>query len=108
MQSVSLNSCGRDDIVSRASSRKTTSSDFCVRAPVCLVFCVSYVPELMVFNFNSSQNTEVAYILYNDQRPPVDYGDRWVENGGNRGGHTKGEDQVKLQYLHIPDKLQEI
>lgn len=40
--------------------------------------------------YSQGQNTELAYILYNDQRPPVDFGDRWVDNSGSRGGHTKG------------------
>ncbi|TDH11378.1 hypothetical protein EPR50_G00060350 [Perca flavescens] len=39
--------------------------------------------------YSQGKNTEVAYILYNDQ-PPEDFGDRWVDNGGGSGGHTKG------------------
>lgn len=38
------------------------------------------------------QNTDIAYILYNDQKPHEDSsGDRWVHNSESRGGHTKGE-----------------
>ncbi|XP_041650302.1 deoxyribonuclease-2-alpha [Cheilinus undulatus] len=40
--------------------------------------------------YSQGKNTEVAYILYNDQRPPQDFGDRWVDNSGSSGGHTKG------------------
>ncbi|XP_071324784.1 deoxyribonuclease-2-alpha isoform X2 [Trachinotus anak] len=40
--------------------------------------------------YSQGKNTEVAYILYNDQRPPEDFGDRWVDNSGSGGGHTKG------------------
>lgn len=40
--------------------------------------------------YSQAKSTELAYILYNDQRPPVDFGDRWEDNGGGRGGHTKG------------------
>ncbi|XP_049902161.1 deoxyribonuclease-2-alpha [Epinephelus moara] len=40
--------------------------------------------------YSQGKNTEVAYILYNDQRPLEDFGDRWVDNSGGRGGHTKG------------------
>ncbi|XP_040899869.1 deoxyribonuclease-2-alpha [Toxotes jaculatrix] len=40
--------------------------------------------------YSQGKNTEVAYILYNDQRPPEDFGDRWVDNSGSSGGHTKG------------------
>ncbi|TKS82462.1 Deoxyribonuclease-2-alpha [Collichthys lucidus] len=39
--------------------------------------------------YSQGKNTEVAYILYNDQQPE-DFGDRWADNSGNRGGHTKG------------------
>ncbi|KAF1388363.1 hypothetical protein PFLUV_G00089410 [Perca fluviatilis] len=39
--------------------------------------------------YSQGKNTEVAYILYNDQ-PPEDFGDRWVDNSGGSGGHTKG------------------
>lgn len=45
---------------------------------------------------NLLQNTEIAYILYNDQPPLKDVGDRWEDNSGNRGGHTKGERQSSL------------
>ncbi|XP_029928296.1 deoxyribonuclease-2-alpha [Myripristis murdjan] len=40
--------------------------------------------------YTQGKSGEVAYILYNDQRPPVYLGDRWVDDSGNRGGHTKG------------------
>lgn len=40
--------------------------------------------------YSQAESTELAYILYNDQRPPVDFGDRWEDNSGGRGGHTKG------------------
>lgn len=35
-----------------------------------------------------SQNSEVAYILYNDQKPSEEFGGRWA---GSSGGHTKGK-----------------
>lgn len=38
-----------------------------------------------------TQNTEVAYILYNDQEPPEYFGAKLVDNSGSRAGHTKGE-----------------
>ncbi|XP_047454248.1 deoxyribonuclease-2-alpha [Mugil cephalus] len=40
--------------------------------------------------YSQGKNTEVAYILYNDQPPTEDFGDRWDDNSGSRGGHTKG------------------
>uniref|UniRef100_UPI0037E91075 deoxyribonuclease-2-alpha n=1 Tax=Semicossyphus pulcher TaxID=241346 RepID=UPI0037E91075 len=40
--------------------------------------------------YSQGKNSELAYILYNDQRPPQDFGDRWDDNSGSRGGHTKG------------------
>ncbi|XP_060905885.1 deoxyribonuclease-2-alpha [Labrus mixtus] len=40
--------------------------------------------------YSRGKNTELAYILYNDQRPPQDFGGRWFDNSGSRGGHTKG------------------
>ncbi|XP_026172480.1 deoxyribonuclease-2-alpha [Mastacembelus armatus] len=40
--------------------------------------------------YSQGKNTEVAYILYNDQRPPEDLGDRWFDNSGSSCGHTKG------------------
>ncbi|XP_076593493.1 deoxyribonuclease-2-alpha [Chaetodon auriga] len=40
--------------------------------------------------YSQGKSTEVAYILYNDQKPPADFGDRWVDNSGSSGGHTKG------------------
>ncbi|KAL3059975.1 deoxyribonuclease-2-alpha [Trematomus bernacchii] len=40
--------------------------------------------------YSQGENTEVAYILYNDQKPSEDLGDRWVDNSGSKGGHTKG------------------
>uniref|UniRef100_UPI003AADF338 deoxyribonuclease-2-alpha n=1 Tax=Centroberyx gerrardi TaxID=166262 RepID=UPI003AADF338 len=40
--------------------------------------------------YTQGKNTEVAYILYNDQRPAEAFGDRWVGDAGSRGGHTKG------------------
>lgn len=41
--------------------------------------------------YAQGKNTEIAYILYNDQKPQEDSsGDRRVDNGGSRGGHTKG------------------
>ncbi|XP_062278717.1 deoxyribonuclease-2-alpha [Scomber scombrus] len=40
--------------------------------------------------YSQRKNTEVAYILYNDQPPQKDVGDRWEDNSGSRGGHTKG------------------
>ncbi|XP_074539475.1 deoxyribonuclease-2-alpha [Halichoeres trimaculatus] len=40
--------------------------------------------------YSQGKNTEFAYILYNDQRPTQDFGDRWGQNSGSSGGHTKG------------------
>lgn len=40
--------------------------------------------------YSQGQSTEVAYILYNDQRPLEEFGDRRVDNSGRKGGHTKG------------------
>ncbi|XP_034554438.1 deoxyribonuclease-2-alpha [Notolabrus celidotus] len=40
--------------------------------------------------YSQGKNTELAYILYNDQRPAQDFGDRWVHNSGSSKGHTKG------------------
>ncbi|KAM8870783.1 deoxyribonuclease-2-alpha isoform 2-T3 [Spinachia spinachia] len=36
------------------------------------------------------QNTDVAYVLYNDQRPEDDFGDPRAAGSSKRGGHTKG------------------
>lgn len=59
----------------------------------CVFSCViqARVWPFLISVIHSSQNTELAYILYNDQRPPVDFGDRWIHNSGSSGGHTKGE-----------------
>ncbi|AWP15634.1 putative deoxyribonuclease-2-alpha [Scophthalmus maximus] len=40
--------------------------------------------------YSQGKNSEVAYILYNDQRPTEDGGGRRVDNSGSSGGHTKG------------------
>ncbi|KAM6967558.1 deoxyribonuclease-2-alpha [Aplochiton taeniatus] len=40
--------------------------------------------------YGQGKNSEIAYILYNDQRPPVLRGDRWLEDSGSSRGHTKG------------------
>ncbi|XP_031589554.1 deoxyribonuclease-2-alpha isoform X2 [Oreochromis aureus] len=41
--------------------------------------------------YTQGKNTDIAYILYNDQKPHEDSsGDRWVDNSESRGGHTKG------------------
>ncbi|XP_028282424.1 deoxyribonuclease-2-alpha [Parambassis ranga] len=40
--------------------------------------------------YSQGKNTEVAYILYNDQEPSEDFGAKLVENGESRAGHTKG------------------
>ncbi|KAM6994456.1 deoxyribonuclease-2-alpha [Tautogolabrus adspersus] len=42
--------------------------------------------------YSQGKNTELAYILYNDQRPPQDFGGRWVDSSSSssNGGHTKG------------------
>lgn len=40
--------------------------------------------------YSQGKNADVAYILYNDQKPPADSGDRWDDNSGSSGGHTKG------------------
>ncbi|XP_070690821.1 deoxyribonuclease-2-alpha [Pempheris klunzingeri] len=40
--------------------------------------------------YSKGKNTDVAYILYNDQKPLEDSGDTWVDNSGSRRGHTKG------------------
>ncbi|XP_047216981.1 deoxyribonuclease-2-alpha isoform X3 [Girardinichthys multiradiatus] len=40
--------------------------------------------------YSQEKNSEVAFILYNDQKPAEEFGGRWAESSGNRGGHTKG------------------
>ncbi|XP_034384467.1 deoxyribonuclease-2-alpha [Cyclopterus lumpus] len=40
--------------------------------------------------YSQGQNPEVAYILYNDEKPTEDFGGRRVGASGGRGGHTKG------------------
>ncbi|XP_046882449.1 deoxyribonuclease-2-alpha isoform X2 [Hypomesus transpacificus] len=40
--------------------------------------------------YQQEKSSELAYILYNDQSPPEAMGDRWFNQSGNRGGHTKG------------------
>ncbi|PWA24979.1 hypothetical protein CCH79_00015469 [Gambusia affinis] len=40
--------------------------------------------------YSQEKNSEVAYILYNDQPPSEEFGGRWAEGSGSRGGHTKG------------------
>ncbi|XP_030014096.1 deoxyribonuclease-2-alpha [Sphaeramia orbicularis] len=40
--------------------------------------------------YTQTKNTEVAYILYNDQRPPKGVSDRWLDDGDSSRGHTKG------------------
>uniref|UniRef100_A0A3P8UBH9 Deoxyribonuclease-2-alpha n=1 Tax=Amphiprion percula TaxID=161767 RepID=A0A3P8UBH9_AMPPE len=40
--------------------------------------------------YTQKKGTDLAYILYNDQKPSQDFGDRWVDNSGSGGGHTKG------------------
>lgn len=40
--------------------------------------------------YTQKKGTGLAYILYNDQEPSQDFGDRWVDNSGSGGGHTKG------------------
>ncbi|XP_034465977.1 deoxyribonuclease-2-alpha isoform X2 [Hippoglossus hippoglossus] len=40
--------------------------------------------------YSQGKNTEVAYVLYNDQMPTKNLGGRWEDNSGNEGGHTKG------------------
>lgn len=76
---------------------------FCFSAK-CLRASVFVLGFFFFFACHLSQNTELAYILYNDQKPPVDFSDRWVDNSGSRRGHTKGEHQ----YLQSPHGLQEI
>ncbi|MED6242796.1 hypothetical protein ATANTOWER_009866 [Ataeniobius toweri] len=41
--------------------------------------------------YSQEKNSEVAFILYNDQKPAEEFGGRWAESSGNRGGHTKGQ-----------------
>lgn len=41
--------------------------------------------------FLFSQNSEVAYILYNDQPPSEEFGGRWAEGSRSSRGHTKGQ-----------------
>ncbi|XP_028984101.1 deoxyribonuclease-2-alpha [Betta splendens] len=65
--------------------------------------------------YSQGKNTEVAYILYNDQKPPEDFGDRWEDNSRSREGHTKGVvllDQNQGFWLvhstpHFPPERQE-
>ncbi|KAM4735569.1 deoxyribonuclease-2-alpha isoform 2-T2 [Anableps anableps] len=40
--------------------------------------------------YSQDKKSEVAYILYNDQKPSEELGGRWAEGSGNGGGHTKG------------------
>ncbi|KAM3614829.1 uncharacterized protein V6R79_019556 [Siganus canaliculatus] len=40
--------------------------------------------------YAQAKNTEVAYILYNDQSPPVDFRDSRADYSGSSKGHTKG------------------
>ncbi|XP_022055294.1 deoxyribonuclease-2-alpha [Acanthochromis polyacanthus] len=40
--------------------------------------------------YTQKKGTDLAYILYNDQKPSQDFDDRWADNSGNGGGHTKG------------------
>ncbi|XP_015228389.1 PREDICTED: deoxyribonuclease-2-alpha-like [Cyprinodon variegatus] len=40
--------------------------------------------------YPQEKNSELAYILYNDQKPVGQFGDRWTESSGNGRGHTKG------------------
>ncbi|XP_056141818.1 deoxyribonuclease-2-alpha isoform X2 [Lampris incognitus] len=40
--------------------------------------------------YTQKKNREVAYILYNDQRPAGEVADRWMYDGSSKGGHTKG------------------
>ncbi|KAM4568648.1 deoxyribonuclease-2-alpha isoform 2-T2 [Fundulus diaphanus] len=40
--------------------------------------------------YSQEKTSEVAYILYNDQKPAEEFGGRWTESGANGGGHTKG------------------
>ncbi|XP_053288691.1 deoxyribonuclease-2-alpha [Pleuronectes platessa] len=40
--------------------------------------------------YSQGKNTEIAYVLYNDQTPKKNLGGRWEDNSGNEGGHTKG------------------
>lgn len=39
------------------------------------------------------QTTELAYILYNDQKPTLGLSHGGVNAGGSRRGHTKGKDR---------------
>ncbi|XP_014829840.1 PREDICTED: deoxyribonuclease-2-alpha-like isoform X1 [Poecilia mexicana] len=40
--------------------------------------------------YSQEKNSEVAYILYNDQQPSGEFGGRWAEGSGSSKGHTKG------------------
>ncbi|XP_058504644.1 deoxyribonuclease-2-alpha isoform X2 [Solea solea] len=40
--------------------------------------------------YSQGKNTELAYILYNDQKPTEVRGNRWVGSSGSNRGHTKG------------------
>ncbi|XP_008322411.1 deoxyribonuclease-2-alpha [Cynoglossus semilaevis] len=40
--------------------------------------------------YSQGKNPEMAYVLYNDQRPPQGSGDRRGHSSGTIGGHTKG------------------
>ncbi|XP_061574532.1 deoxyribonuclease-2-alpha [Cololabis saira] len=40
--------------------------------------------------YSQRKGSEVAYVLYNDQPPSGEFGDRWADSGESSGGHTKG------------------
>ncbi|KAG7475661.1 deoxyribonuclease-2-alpha [Solea senegalensis] len=40
--------------------------------------------------YSQGKNTELAYILYNDQKPTEVRGNRWESSSGSKRGHTKG------------------
>lgn len=44
------------------------------------------------------QNGDIAYILYNDQRPPEE-GQKGFDFLSSRGGHTKGQDNINLSCI---------
>ncbi|KAF7226575.1 deoxyribonuclease-2-alpha [Nothobranchius furzeri] len=40
--------------------------------------------------YSQEKNSEMAYVLYNDQQPPEELGGTGGDNGESHGGHTKG------------------
>lgn len=65
-------------------------------ANVSFVQIIASLISVVTDTLLSSQNPEMAYVLYNDQRPPQGSGDRRGHSSGTIGGHTKGEQHINL------------